>query len=185
MVLEVMYKLFEVQLPIKVLVTCLHNFLENQSKDLRCCSPASYHNREITVLQNDPRCPLSKDVKAVGIIGHHVNLLIHQSYYPGSQRLSRSQARAHSALVKRYSSEKAFREASRAARCLLSPTFRRPACYTASASGLALLQKSGGRLQPTLLAESWGEPWNPESLRNPATCSIQCGISPVTIWWRG
>lgn len=38
MILEVMYKLFKVQLPIKVLVTRLHNFLENQNKDLRCCS---------------------------------------------------------------------------------------------------------------------------------------------------
>lgn len=46
MILEVMYKLFKVQLPIKVLVTCLHNFLENQNKDLRCCSLASYHNRK-------------------------------------------------------------------------------------------------------------------------------------------
>lgn len=66
MILEVMYKLFKVQLPIKVLVTCLHNFLENQSKDLRCYSLASYHHREITVLHNDPRCPISKDISAHG-----------------------------------------------------------------------------------------------------------------------
>lgn len=54
MILEVMYKLFKVQLPIKVLVTCLHNFLENQSKGVRFCSLASCHSREITDLHNDP-----------------------------------------------------------------------------------------------------------------------------------
>lgn len=91
MILEVMYKLFKVQLPIKVLVTCLHNFLENQSKNLRFGSLVSCHNKEITALHRAPRCPVSKDKPAYRNLIMSI-LPTQQSRCLGSQRLPRSQA---------------------------------------------------------------------------------------------